>query len=125
MSSLSGKPDLIPSLNCLTIDCLQEHKEFFIDELDPLHFCDLLFEERALDILTHDIITETKMRQKQMKFLLETLREIKNDCFHFFLYILQRDEYDYIRTQLEKPAFEAIETSMYIFFSLSIVFMSC
>lgn len=105
-----------PKLRGLEITCLQEHREVLHNELDPLYLCDLLFEERAITILAHDKITEVKQRQKQIKYLLRTVVENKNDCFYFFLYILQREEYEYIREKLEKPASRAENVGMFNFF---------
>lgn len=76
----------------------------FYTELEPLDLCDLLFEESAIEIPAHDKITETRTRVKQTKYLLETVQENKNDCFHFFLYILQREEFQFIRNVLEEDA---------------------
>lgn len=87
---LSGKPNLSPSLQPLTISCLKEHKIFLRDELEPLEICDFLFEEKALEILDHDKITEKERRKKQAKRLLKAIKRNKNCCFHFFLYILQK-----------------------------------
>lgn len=110
---LSGKPDLSPWLRGLGIRCLQEHSELLHNELDPLYICDQLFEERAITILAHDSITEAKRRQKQIGYLMGTVIENENDCFHFFLYILQREEYKYIRETLERPASEAENVGMF------------
>lgn len=103
-----------PELRRLGIRCLKEHSELLHNELDPLYFCDLLFEEKAISILAHDKITEVKRRQKQIRDLIEVIEnENENDCFHFFLYILQRDEYKYIRETLERPASEAENVGMF------------
>lgn len=107
-------PDLSPRLNSLLILCLEVHKEMLYDELEPLDLSDLLFEERAIEILTHDKITETRQRQKQIKRLLETVQKTENNCFHFFLYILQRNEYNYIRKKLEGPAPEPLKRGIFI-----------
>lgn len=101
-----------PELRRLGIRCLKEHSELLHNELDPLYFCDLLFEERAITILAHDKITEVKRRQKQIRDLIEVI-ENENDCFHFFLYILLREEYKYIRETLERPASEAENVGMF------------
>lgn len=100
-------------LRGLDIKCLQEHSELLHNELDPLYLCDLLFEERAITILAHDKITEVKQRQKQIRYLLGTVIENENDCFHFFLYILQREDYKYIRETLERHASEAGNVGMF------------
>lgn len=99
-----GKPILSPRLRSLNITCLQKYEEMFYTELEPLDLCDLLFEESAIEIPAHDKITETRTRVKQTKYLLETVQENKNDCFHFFLYILQREEFQFIRNVLEEDA---------------------
>lgn len=110
---LSGKPNLSPSLQPLTISCLKEHKQFLRDELEPLDICDFLFEEKALGILDHDKITESRRRKKQIKRLLETVERNENYCFHFFLYILQKEEYKYVLDELERPASETIRAGMF------------
>lgn len=102
---LSGKPNLSTSLQRLEISCLQEHEDVLHEELDPVDLSDLLFEERAMEIIAHDTITESSLRSKQVKHLLKTINENENDCFHFFLYILQKEEYKYIFEKLfESPA---------------------
>lgn len=108
LSSFSGKPVLTPSLTFLTTHCLQEHEDVLYKELEPIAMCDYLFEEGALNILDHDIITETKHRQKQIKRLIEKLTE-NTDCFHFFLYILQKEEFETIRKKIRNPPLEAEE----------------
>lgn len=110
---LSGKPNLSPSLQPLTISCLKEHKIFLRDELEPLEICDFLFEEKALEILDHDKITEKERRRKQAKRLLKTIKRNKNCCFHFFLYILQKKEYKDVLDKLERPASETIRAGMF------------
>lgn len=85
----------------------------FHDELEPLYLCDLLFEERALELLVHDKITGKKQRQKQIKHLLETVKENKNDCFHFFLYILQKEEYMSVLEELKKPGSKHIRSGKF------------
>lgn len=118
LSYLSGKPVLESSLHCLTTACLLKHEDFLYEELEPRDLCDFLFEEEAVDILSHDIITESKHRRKQVKFLLETLMENKNDCFYFFLYILQKKHYDYIRQTLEVNTSSYVEVGMFTFCSI-------
>lgn len=81
---LSGKPNLSTSLQRLEISCLQEHEDVLHEELDPVDLSDLLFEERAMEIIAHDTITESSLRSKQVKHLLKTINENENDCFHFF-----------------------------------------
>lgn len=110
---LSGKPILSRSLQPLTKSCLKEHKNFLRDELEPLDICDFLFEERALEILDHDMITENGRRKKQIKRLLKTVKRNKNYCFHFFLYILQKEEYKYVLEELERPASETFRAGMF------------
>lgn len=102
-----------PSLQSRTISCLEEHQQFLRDELEPLDICDFLFEERALEILDHDKITESGWRKKQIKRLLETVERNENDCFHFFLYILQKKEYMSVLDELERPASETIRDGMF------------
>nr|XP_034318199.1 sacsin-like isoform X8 [Crassostrea gigas] len=103
-----GRPDLNQRHRSLKTQCLQEHEEFLNEELEPLDVCDLLFEERAIEISAHDKITETSRRQKQMKYLLETVKENKNDCFLFFLYILQKEGHESILEELKKSAPRAV-----------------
>lgn len=80
--------------------------------MEPVDLCDLLFEEKAIETHDHDKITETKRQLKQAKQLIETVKENENDCFHFFLFTLQRDEYEYIRKELEKPVSGALRDGM-------------
>lgn len=98
--SKRGRPVLESNLHCLTTACLLKHEDFLYEELEPRDICDFLFEEGAVDILSHDRITETSQRRKQVKYLIKTIMENKHDCFHFFLYILQRKHYGYIRQTL-------------------------
>lgn len=102
-----------PKLKGLETTCLQKHREVLHNELDPLYLCDLLFEERAITILEHDKITEVKHRQKQIEYLLEKVIENENDCFHFFLYILEREDYKCIREILERPASRTTNVGMF------------
>lgn len=102
-----------PSLQPLTLSCLKEHEQFLREELEPLDICDFLFEERALEILDHDKITENGRREKQIKRLLETVERNENYCFHLFLYILQKEEYKYVLEELERPASETIGAGMF------------
>lgn len=118
----AGKPILSPRLRRLNITCLQKHKEMLLDELEPLDFCDLLFEERAIEIPVHDKITETSRRVKQTEYLLETVQENKNDCFHFFLYILQKEEYMSVLEKLKKPCSKHIRSGkFYLYIRNSLV----
>lgn len=85
------------------------------EELEPILIADLLFEERAVDIFTHDKITESRQRRNQIKYLLETVRENGNECFHFFLFILQeRIEYRYICDKLQNSMVAATGDNMLI-----------
>lgn len=111
-SSLSGKPDLMRSLTSLTTSCLQEHEVVLYDELEPIVVCDLLFEEEAVNILDHDFITETKQRQKQIQRLIKKLKENNKDCFHYFLYILEKEKFKTIRKLLEKSPSKAVGKGM-------------
>lgn len=106
---LSGKPVLLDSLAHLSTKCLEEHQSFLLDELEPLSICDLLFQERALDIFDHDKITETTGRRNQVPHLIEILKENKNDCFHYFLYILHGENIAIIKNKLANLALEATE----------------
>lgn len=107
-----GKPALIPSLSCLTIFCLRNHKDLLEDELEPIQISDLLFEERAIDILAHDRITETVSRRKQIKNLLETVEGSRRDCFHFFLFILQ-NKFQNICSELKHPTLAAVRDNTF------------
>lgn len=101
-------------LGCLRGECLQGNEEFLLDELEPIELCDILLEERAIEIMIHDKITETGERRQQAKDLLQVLQENKNDCFHYFLHIIQNKEYKDIRCQLENPsASEAARDGMF------------
>lgn len=93
---------------------LQEHEKVINEELDPLYVCDLLFEDRALEIIEHDTITELKLRKEQVRNLLETVKEDKYDCFHFFLYILQ-NVYNSIGKKHEKSVQAAITAGIFNF----------
>lgn len=96
-----------PQLERLGTWCLHEQHEFLLDELEPVDICDFLLEERAIEIMTHDKITETEERRQQVEELLQTLQE--NDCFHYFLYIIEKYKFDYIRNVIGSPlASEAI-----------------
>uniref|UniRef100_A0A8W8NZ28 Uncharacterized protein n=1 Tax=Magallana gigas TaxID=29159 RepID=A0A8W8NZ28_MAGGI len=80
---LSGRPDLIPCLKDLTISCLKDSKDFLMDELVPDPISDLLFEKRAIDIFTHDKLTETNRRRQQTevaKYLEGEIIEVM--CFY-------------------------------------------
>ena len=100
------------SLRTVNISCLKEHEEVLKNELEPLYVCDLLFEERAVDILNHDRVTEARHRQNQIKHLLDTLMENENDCFHFFLYILQKEDSESILQELKRSPSGAVGTGV-------------
>lgn len=92
----------------LNTSCLQEQKENLLKELEPIYICDFLFEEKAIEIMTHDRITETKKtRLQQVTDLLQTLQANKNDCFHYFLYIIEKNEFLGIRKALGSPDLDA------------------
>lgn len=74
-----------------------------------MRICDLSLEERAVDIVDHDKITETKRRRKQSQRLMEILEENNNDCFHHFLHILCKKNYATILEELESPAIRAVD----------------
>lgn len=105
----SGKPALISSLSCLAPSCLQERRSDLCRELEPLRICDLLLEERAVDIVDHDKITETKGRRNQSQRLIEILEENNNDCFHYFLHILYEKNYATILKILESPTVRSVD----------------
>lgn len=95
-----GKPDISPRLKLLKPQCLQDHEDVLYADLDPFDVCDFLFEEKAIQIPVHDKITEKTNLKKQIKYLLETLNENENDCFYFFLHILENMEYNDILKEL-------------------------
>lgn len=102
------------SFSQLNISCLQEYEGILLKELDPLEISDLLFEEEAIDIVDHDQITETAIRLKQTKCLIDTVKENRKDCFHFFLFTLQKnDKYNHVCGELEKPTSAAISDGMF------------
>lgn len=90
-----------PYLERLSTSCLQGQKQFLLDELEPIDICDFLFEEKAIDIMTHDNITETEKRRQQVEDLLQTLQENENDCFHYFLYIIEKNKFNDMHNVLE------------------------
>lgn len=106
-----GRPVVDKNLSCQPILCLRDHKDFFEDELEPIKISDLLFEERAVDILTHDRITEIVPRRKQIRILLDTVIKNKEDCFHMFLFILQ-NHFEAICNGLNNPTFSASRVSV-------------
>lgn len=79
-----------------------------IEELDPLYVCDLLFEDRAIEIIEHDTITEFESRNQQVRTLLETVKENKNDCFHFFLYTIQNEYSKSVQAAITDGIFNSI-----------------
>lgn len=90
-----------PHLKRLSTSCLQERKKYLLDELEPIYICDFLFEEKAIEIMTHDNITEKEKRQQQVEDLLQTLQENENDCFHYFLYIIEKNKFNDMHNVLE------------------------
>lgn len=101
-------------LNCLSPSCLQEQKEFLLDELEPIDLCELLLEEKVIEIMTHDKITETGEGRQQIKDLLQTLQQNENDCFHYFLYIIEKNEFKDIRNELaSQSVLEAAREGIY------------
>lgn len=113
LTLILGRPVLVQSLSCQPILCLRDHKDLFEDELEPIKISDLLFEERAVDILTHDRITEIVPRRKQIGILLDTVIKNKEDCFHIFLFILQ-NHFGTICNELKNPTFSAARVRMSI-----------
>lgn len=107
-----GKPEINGYLRCLDTSCLKENETILRAELEPLDLSDRLFEERAIEILAHDKITERKGRRKQTTYLLETLKENKNNCFYVFLYILKKHRYDSICKALERHTSNAAGLGM-------------
>ena len=91
-------------LEKLDVSCLDEHKQFLEEELEPLCICDILFEESAINILDHDKATETSRRKKQISHLLDTIKKNENNCFMFFLYILQNQRRHHIIKELLKAS---------------------
>lgn len=94
------------SLQNLHVACLKKHRQFLQEELDPLFFSDLLFEEGAIELLEHDKVTEERKCKKQISNLLEIVNENKNDCFHFLLYYLLNKDYDHIIKEIVGPVKE-------------------
>lgn len=84
------------------------------DELEPVDICDVLFEESAVDVPSHDKITEQTCRRKQTEYLLKTVKENKHDCFHFFLYIIQ-EMFPFVCQELEKRTPTTIEVGKFVF----------
>lgn len=101
-------------LRSLTTACLKKYEDVLYDELEPLFICDVLFEESAVDVPSHDKITEPTCRRKQAEYLLKTVKENKHDCFHFFLYIIQ-EEVPFVCQELEKHTPTMIEVGMFVF----------
>lgn len=67
-----------------------------------------MFEDRAIEIVEHDTIKECEFRHQQSENLLKTVKENKTDCFHFFLNILQIEDFVCIRDKLVRPSPAAI-----------------
>lgn len=101
-------------LRCLTTACLKKYEDVLYDELEPVEICDVLFEESAVDIPSHDKITEQTLRRKQIEYLLNTAMENKHDCFHFFLYTIQ-ELFPFVCQELEKRTPSTIEVGMFVF----------
>lgn len=87
-----------------------------IEELDPLYVCDLLFEDRAIEIIEHDTITEFESRNQQVRTLLETVKENKNDCFHFFLYTIQNEYSKSVQAAITDGIFNSIYKAFKFYF---------
>lgn len=102
-----------PRLRCLKISCLKQHKEVLLEELEPLGLCDILLEQGAIEILHHDKIMEIDQREKQIEYLLDTIIENKNDCFQAFLYTLQKENYEVICKELERPESKVVAAGMF------------
>lgn len=73
-----------------------------------------MLEERAIEIKAHYKITETEERRQQVKALLQTLQQNENDCFHYFLYIIEKNEFNYICDVLaSQSVLEAVRKGIY------------
>lgn len=123
----SGLPGLSPHLKRLSTSCLQEQKKYLLNELEPIDICDFLFEEKAIEIMTHDSITEREKRRQQVEDLLQTLQENRNSCFHYFLYIIEKNEFLGIRKALGSPDLDAARDGIHnlgITFSFVIKYFS-
>lgn len=101
------------SLRCLKISCLKQRREVLLEELEPLGLCDVLLEEGAIKIINHDKIMEIDQREEQIKYLLDTIKENKNDCFQAFLYTLQKEKYEVICRELERPVSKVVAAGMF------------
>lgn len=111
---ISGLPALNDIFRGLDKSWLRERKQILLEEVDPLYICDLLLEESAIDIPYHDMITETNRRREQISILLKKVEEDANNCFLFFLYILQTEGYHFL-TFTESdfiPQHKSIEAGM-------------
>nr|XP_022302858.1 uncharacterized protein LOC111110586 isoform X2 [Crassostrea virginica] len=106
---IRGIPRLDIELQSLNVSCLQEHEQLLKNELDPLYLCDLLFEERAIELFEHDKVTEERRCNKQIPLLLEIVTENRNKCFHFFLHILLNRDYDHIIKKIVGPVEETFQ----------------
>lgn len=117
-----GIPNLETSLCCLTISCLERNEDFMYEDLEPLDICDFLFEEGAVDIPSHDRITERSQRRTQIQYLLETVQGNEHYCFRFFLYILHREGYTDVCQRLVNRTSSRVEVGMFYIFSIKSVF---
>lgn len=109
IQSFTGLPRLDTALQSLNVSCLQEHQQLLKNELDPLYLCDLLFEERAIELFEHDKVTEESRCDKQIPLLMEIVTENKNKCFHFFLDILLNRDYEHIIKKIVGPVEETVQ----------------
>ena len=112
--SFTGFPGLETALHNLNVSCLQEHQQLLKNELDPLYLCDLLFEERAIELFEHDKVTEENRCNKQTPLLLGIVNENKNECFHFFLHILLNSDYEHIIKKIFEPVEETVQNGRFI-----------
>ena len=110
MLSFTGLPRLDTVLQSLNVSCLQEHEQLLKNELDPLYLCDLLFEERAIELFEHDKVTEESRFDKQIPLLLEIVTENKNNCFHLFLHILLNSDYVHILKKMVESVEETVQS---------------
>lgn len=101
-------------LEKLDTSCLDERTQFLQEELEPLYICDILLEESAISILDHDKATEASRRKKQISYLLDIVKKNQNNCFMFFLYILQsQGRHNIIKELLKTSSKETIATGMH------------
>ena len=101
-------------LEKLDTSCLDEHKHFLEEELEPLYICDILFEESAISILDHDKVTEASLRKKQISYLLDTVKKNENNCFLFFLHcnLQNQNHHHIIKELLKTPSKETTAAGM-------------